>query len=269
MVLNCRRVWSIFWALHRATPGHRLYINDANQAGHRDWHNSQDGLLITISSVAGPFNWSLIMDAEKLGVGKLITTAQQRDAIHVAILPVYAGCRLIPGAHIEINNLGIAGYFGGKHCAIVDPFLEKPVEIGDQFWAFMYPGSINSLRHDWTHKDVKCDNYALGVDYRFNIKSDDPNDTPKINLLLAKCWLTEFAKELNRIASRYEGFTANYYNYDRLLEIGRDCLTGGAHAGNDDTRDYFNEHKEEFLRHVGVILGKEIEPENVYFSCGC
>jgi hypothetical protein len=34
---------------------------------------------------------------------------------------------------------------------VVDPFLVKPVEPGQRFWLFLYPGSITGLRHVWSH----------------------------------------------------------------------------------------------------------------------
>lgn len=73
----------------------------------------------------------------ELGIGKLVTTEQGRDAIHVAILPMLAVSELRPGQHLANG--------------IVDPFLKAPVRPGERYWLFLYPSTVTSLRHVWTH----------------------------------------------------------------------------------------------------------------------
>ena len=79
-------------------------------------------------------------------IGQLATPDTGRDAVHIALAPIQAGCRLTPGQHV--NQEGVPG---GGLVGIVDPFLKQPVEIGDYFLIFLYPNTVTSLRHEWTH----------------------------------------------------------------------------------------------------------------------
>lgn len=84
----------------------------------------------------------------EVGIGNLITTAVGRDAVHVAVAPTTntAGCPLRPGDRVDAR-----GGFAGERVGIVDPFLAEPVKPGERFYLFLFPGSVTSLRHVWTH----------------------------------------------------------------------------------------------------------------------
>jgi len=68
-----------------------------------------------------------------LNLGSLIEPSNNtatRDAIHVAIAPVYAAERIAPGAHVQLDKkTGMAkNYGGGKSSGavgIADPFLQQ------------------------------------------------------------------------------------------------------------------------------------------------
>lgn len=90
-------------------------------------------------------------------LGTVITENEKRDAIHLAVEPVVAGCWLYPGAHIGIASDGLAYGKGPKFIGIVDPFLTEPVKKGERFWLVVYPRQITSLRHVWTHPDIDID----------------------------------------------------------------------------------------------------------------
>ena len=83
-------------------------------------------------------------------LGRVITGTAERDAIHIAVAPVIAGERLSPGFHVCM--IGDEAFAAGRDLVgIVDPFLLVDVEPGQRFWLYLYPGSITSLRHEWTH----------------------------------------------------------------------------------------------------------------------
>lgn len=88
-------------------------------------------------------------------LGTIHTKEEKRDAIHLAVIQATAGQILNPGNHILIGSEGVAVRTEiGKGLFIVDPFLQEPVNPGQQFWAVMYPRQVHSLRHVWTHPAV-------------------------------------------------------------------------------------------------------------------
>ena len=74
----------------------------------------------------------------------------RRDAVHVAVAPVVAAHRLSPGQHVGLGEDGRASA-DAVPVGVVDPFLRSPVEEGRRFWLFLYPNTVTSLRHVWTH----------------------------------------------------------------------------------------------------------------------
>jgi hypothetical protein len=85
-------------------------------------------------------------------VGKLLGPEASRDAIHVAIAPVVAAHELEVGQHVGLNKEGEASCVDSPTIGIVDPYLNREfVGKGDRFWLFLYPQTVTSLRHVWTH----------------------------------------------------------------------------------------------------------------------
>ncbi len=81
-----------------------------------------------------------------------------RDAIHVPIIPVYAGSFLIAGEHIIIekhNDKFVAlPSVAVKSVGVVDPFLAENLSKGDMFYCFVKPESCKKLWHEWTHYKI-------------------------------------------------------------------------------------------------------------------
>lgn len=81
----------------------------------------------------------------------------RRDAVHVAVAPVIAGMPLRPGMHIELRAGVAVGdsedglYPNFKPIGVVDPFLRRIVQKDERFWIFLYPNTVTSLRHVWSH----------------------------------------------------------------------------------------------------------------------
>lgn len=103
-------------------------------------------------------------------LGMIHYKPEKRDAIHLAVEPVVAAYRLIPGQKIGIHN-GKAYPMPDKenpygyallddpdktmttYHGIVDPFLQTAVLPGQSFWFVMKPREVRSLRHVWSHPD--------------------------------------------------------------------------------------------------------------------
>ena len=84
-----------------------------------------------------------------LPIGRLISADEGRDAVHVAIAPITAPCELRPGQHVD--SLGRPEGPGVVPVGVVDPFLREPGSPGQRCWLFLYPNTVTTLRHEWTH----------------------------------------------------------------------------------------------------------------------
>ncbi len=93
----------------------------------------------------------------ELKLGKLIDAAAKRDAVHVAIAPVQSLEMLEPGQKVKLRTVDGKQWVCGMAVSekswdgVIDPFLEYTVYPGQWVWLWMKPGSITTLRHDFTH----------------------------------------------------------------------------------------------------------------------
>lgn len=181
---------------------------------------------------------------------------EKRDAVHMAILP--ATIRLAPGEYVSSGDRvdivpgttdqvqPVVRYTGG--IGIVDPFLQIDDHLlhdGDRVWVFLYPNTIQGLRHHWYHPKV-----------------DDPTARTESEL-----WLLEFARRWG-------------FDYDRMLKTAI-----RPHREEDGWPDYIiaqgkdlhnkselGEDYDLFWEHLSRITGQEYSDEhksNVGWSCSC
>lgn len=184
-----------------------------------------------------------------LGLGKLVTTEQERDAIHIAVAPVTAAEKLVPGERIGLAD-GKASA-NAVHIGIVDPYLQAPVFAGQRFWLFLFPNTVTSLRHHWTHP-------------AFNEGPQPPDEARPSELESAELWMTLFAKEA--------GMTR-----DEAIDRARDFLKDGwawTEEGSETARTAFFalSSPEEFWKRYEIITGEVVgthDRESAPFSCSC
>ena len=138
-------------------------------------------------------------------LGELITNPNtRRDAVHIAVAPVFASTPLVPGQCIKlerdtINDWAIA-CDRQDAIGIVDPFLQNEVNQGERFWMFLLPNTITGLNYVWTHPAFEKSKFAYFV----------PDDIEK-----SKEWLMTFVKE--------RGLWGDYN--DDYAEMYRDAVT--------------------------------------------
>lgn len=175
-------------------------------------------------------------------LGKLIADSSERDAVHIAVAPICARDRLAPGQHVGIGDDGMAtgAVDFDDLVGIVDPFLPAPVFKGERFWLFLYPGSITSLRHDWTHPAFSP------VRTAFNEKAS------------SEAWLKGYANDMG-------------LSVGAVIEAARGYLMDGSYyTFSHDTPGRANTEAAEFWRHYQIITGEQVENhEATFFTCAC
>lgn len=164
-------------------------------------------------------------------LGKLAPLDAKRDAIHIAVVPVVAGCNLLAGDAVYVDKSLTAHPAGSTNTmGIVDPFLTKSVETGQRFWLFLKPGTVTGMRHHWTHPSF----------------TEGPEDEKAVSV----AWLKRAASECG-------------VDYETMMD--RVASGGYIHMGENES--YKTLDCSEFEKHVKVVTGKE----GAYppFSCSC
>lgn len=176
------------------------------------------------------------MKTDAVNLGALITSVQQRDAIHIAVYPVTATEELLPGTPIgfmpdsysHVRNESVRSSPG--IVGIVDPFLTAPVQTGQMFWMLLIPYSISTLRHEWTHPQIP---------QQADVRKNDS---------------IQFLKAMGeQVGCTYEEF---------IGQIADGAVYTGAEEG------VFEDQVERIKQHYTIATGLSV-PEGMYFSCAC
>ena len=165
-------------------------------------------------------------------LGKLIEGKADRDAIHIAILPVTAAEKLSPGQHVGVCQKVCEAGVSYDWIGIVDPYLTCQVSKGQRFYLMLYPNTISSLRHDWVLP-------GLGLE-------------PEVELEDHERWLLDFAKKHD-------------VGYQQLMDAAGDW--GFDRPEYEAARDAIYEHDKEFCRHYEAFTGETIDFGDE--SCAC
>jgi hypothetical protein len=187
-------------------------------------------------------------------IGKLLEPGEQRDAIHVAVLPVVAGQQLEPGDHVHVKvGSGAFAFKGGDTVGIVDPYLTKEVEIGERCFVFLYPNTVTDMRHHWAHPALET---LPAVDKAISVKW--------MNEFAATLWDYDEAANYDEEMENRKTFTA-----DEVMEMAKnfleteECYTFGTSS--------HEEVPPEFWHHFQVITGVKVQApaQQSFFRCSC
>lgn len=182
----------------------------------------------------------------------------ERDAIHLAVLPVYAGDYLKRGQRCIIkgdmafpaNKTGTDDWDEEDDATgIIDPFLShESVEHGNRVWFIVLPRTITSLRHVWDH--------PLFPDP--DLPAVDHGQQEDVTLEWSKEWMKTYAA------------TKINVSYEQLMQGAKDFLSKGR-LMNEGGRFEGVYVDDDFWRHYGILTGQIVPLENreSFFSCSC
>lgn len=184
-------------------------------------------------------------------LGTIIDNTAGRDAIHLAVEPVIAGQELFAGDHIGLvggKAYALTEYDGtqpAKALGIVDPFITGPVGEGQMFWLIVYPRTITSLRHVWSHPDFAEANESSEVAQEVTSKLLYGDSIEYIHGLADQAGVS----------------------YERIMEVAKGCAEGDWDYIN--TGDNEISVPDEFWDHFERITGKKVARRGGFFSCSC
>lgn len=174
-----------------------------------------------------------------------------RDAIHLAVEPVIAGERLMPGENIGLDEGKAYNNSRGdivKFVGIVDPFLKAPVEPGQKFWLVVYPRQITSLRHVWSHPDFE---------------ESTPEPVAQSLQERSKEWIEDWALTIPLAYDVVMNGAADWVDSKQKGEWGEYLCFGGLLEGESVP--------DEFWIHYEIVTGKQVleSHRGSFFTCSC
>lgn len=185
-------------------------------------------------------------------LGSLITEEQQRDAVHIAVAPVIAGMEMYPGEHIGFTDDGDAYTVvtnAKKHIGIVDPFLQgKRIAKGEQFYMFLYPNTITSLRHDWIHPAFEKEDEVAGMEPTFLKLKGFPAEEK---------WITDYAHSIGSTYCELMDAADDYLSHGEYL------IRGGTFEGYSISDEFWDKYD-----NIKRKTTKE-DDRGSFLSCSC
>ena len=174
-------------------------------------------------------------------LGTIISPAEKRDAIHIAVENVVAKEKLYPG-----QDVGAEGSTAAP-VGIVDPFLKTPVFPGQRFWLLIYPRKVNSLRHVWSHP-------AFPDEVAPESGADAVSESLKAS---SERWLRDFIDR------------ADCPGYDTTIAAAIEAARSGEEYVYFSGQDAHGHIPSEFWTHLEIVTGERFTYRPEGFSCSC
>lgn len=216
-------------------------------------------------------------DAEKLNIGQIITgQGQQRDAIHIAVVPMkvqdpngrglYAGMRvkLARGKVDTVRSWDEDEDPEDACIGIVDPFIktswDSRINEGEEVWVFLFPGTITSLRHDWTHPRIPHEAppkpEGCGLTEAQLVRWTEMRLEGKVKIHSDK-WMQEYCDSIDEDVKDIMDAAYDAVHHGGYYSKGGKF--GGMHLPG------------EFWDHYYVLTGENVPDKGrmSFFSCGC
>jgi len=183
-------------------------------------------------------------------LGEILPRDPGRDAIHLATYAVSSDERLFPGQHIGFVGDKVSAK-APKHIGIVDPFLPTGANPGEMFWMLLYPRTITSLRHVWTHPEFTAEAIAQSMEMEM-----DPNAK-------SRAWLANLADSVGISYRRLMEGAEDWRASQRSGGWGEYIIGGSEMEGNSVP--------DEFWTHYEVMTGESVpeKERGSFFSCSC
>lgn len=161
-----------------------------------------------------------------------------RDAVHIAVLPARAGSNFKPGEKVHVVD-GVAVRSTSRSHGLADPFRTGTIKSGTNMWVLLYPGTITSLRHDWTHPTIGDSEVAMA------------------DMVNSRDWIAEYAYSIGS-------------NYDELVTAAGDWIETGQYLNKGEVLEGVSLH-EDFWHHYEIVTGKQVREADreSFFSCAC
>lgn len=189
-------------------------------------------------------------------LGEKPMAGDERDAIHVAVVPMVASEMLRPGQRVGVLDGELAGP-SEDVVGVVDPYLTDVVFKGERFWLCLLPNTVTGMRHHWSHP----------------VFSAAETSTPSKEQ--SKAWLTEFAKHFEQPEGCKESYgDAGEFGYDELIEAARAFVEDGEYhtCRGFDTPEEASRYTKEMWGHIRNVVDFEIpdsDTDGHFFTCSC
>ena len=200
--------------------------------------------------------------------GKLVPSdfPDERDAIHIATAAVFAEHDLEPGDHVGLTTsaVDVMGRSDLAPLGIVDPFLTETVKKGERFWVFLYPGTIRSLRHNWSHP-------AFDKKQQLVSALKESIHHKRMKSFAASLPNIGFEEEWNEKSGQYVTINEGTpVTFEMLLERAKRYVEHGEYWGEGGTFEGYGMYPE-FWTDFEVITGISCPESERYsfFSCSC